>query len=590
MNKSGLLTALLISPVAISAAYADEITVTPHDVGGAIPSGYDKVFYKLADGNWTSPVSLPASAKNNAVVEITSNATYNTNILTGNVDIAISRLAMKTGEKYKFTYSASKNKWIISGNNVSYFNPEGHSERIDENHKKITFFDMYNGGWFKQIYLPKTGKYGDIITVRSNASWDSSVSGENQLYPSSTKLKTGDSYTFIYHANKSAWVIEQAPLRIIDMGKAMPEVPYPTSPQTLLEIKEGTSFNITLPARAGDRDQITITSDSTKLSEISNSHINYEGSLKIKKGDEYKFKFIAEKGVWSIIKSPVDTYQAGKLSGGNIPTLLHPVVNIESGDGNYVADLKLPMDAKRGDRVVVISHALWGFNVSAGGVKIGRIDNGDTTAFKMNDQGLWEQETRIINMLLLYSDKAADRLGEAAMRARMFESFALTNEALENSGANFRLRQADIVKIKAAPGWKALGDPLYALRSDPEVQQLRDKLHADAIYYTGTEEGCGLAWVRSSAFNMVATGSINCGTTVMRHEFGHNMGLSHGGEGSNYAQGYTKVSSIMAGNAIPFYATPYRYTEDYGIPMGIENQFDAVRAINEFSATVAAYR
>lgn len=374
------------------------------------------------------------------------------------------------------------------------------------------------------------------------------------------------------------------------MGKSMPEVPYPTSPRTLLDIKEGMSFHITLPAKAGDRDQIRIKSDSAQMSEISNSHIDYEGSLKIKKGDEYKITFISEKGLWTIIKSPVDTYQAGKLSAGNLPTLIHPVTNVESADANYVANLKLPMDAKRGDRVVVISHALWGFDVSAAGTRLGRVNNGDTTAFKMNDRGIWEQETRIINMLLLYSDKAADRLGEAAMRARMFESFALTNEALENSGVNFRLRQADIVKIKAAPGWKALGDPLSALRSDPEVQQLRDKLHADAIYYTGTEEGCGLAWVRSSAFNMVATGSVNCGTTVMRHEFGHNMGLNHGGEGSNYAQGYTKVSSIMAGNAIPFYATPYRYTEDYGIPMGIENQFDAVRAINEFSATVAAYR
>ena len=122
------------------------------------------------------------------------------------------------------------------------------------------------------------------------------------------------------------------------------------------------------------------------------------------------------------------------------------------------------------------------------------------------------------------------------------------------------------------------------------VKQLRDKLHADAVYYAGAEEGCGLAWVKSPASYMFATGSINCGTNVMRHEFGHNMGLSHGGEGKNYAQGYTKVSSIMGGNSIPFYATPYRYTEDNGIPMGIENQFDAVRAMNEFSATVAKYR
>ena len=32
---------------------------------------------------------------------------------------------------------------------------------------------------------------------------------------------------------------------------------------------------------------------------------------------------------------------------------------------------------------------------------------------------------------------------------------------------------------------------------------------SDGIYYEGTESGCGLAWVRASAFNMVATGSLD---------------------------------------------------------------------------------
>jgi hypothetical protein len=90
---------------------------------------------------------------------------------------------------------------------------------------------------------------------------------------------------------------------------------------------------------------------------------------------------------------------------------------------------------------------------------------------------------------------------------------------------------------------------------------------------------------------MIGSGSINCSTAVMRHEFGHNMGLHHGGEGgAYYGQGYSPVATIMGGNAIAYYSTPRRYTSDYGIPMGIVNRIDAVRAMNEFSATVAAYR
>jgi hypothetical protein len=46
----------------------------------------------------------------------------------------------------------------------------------------------------------------------------------------------------------------------------------------------------------------------------------------------------------------------------------------------------------------------------------------------------------------------------------------------------------------------------------------------------------------------------------------------------------------MAGNAVPYYSTPDRYTMDYGIPMGIPNKIDAVQAMNSLSSKVSAYR
>lgn len=76
----------------------------------------------------------------------------------------------------------------------------------------------------------------------------------------------------------------------------------------------------------------------------------------------------------------------------------------------------------------------------------------------------------------------------------------------------------------------------------------------------------------------------------MRHELGHNMGLEHGGKTESINQGYGLLSTIMAGNAIPYYSTPERYTADYGIPMGIPGKIDGVQAMNGISAAVAAYR
>lgn len=125
------------------------------------------------------------------------------------------------------------------------------------------------------------------------------------------------------------------------------------------------------------------------------------------------------------------------------------------------------------------------------------------------------------------------------------------------------------------------------------IQTTRNQLAADAVYYEGTEEGCGLAWVNADAGNMIATGSLNCGTTVMRHEFGHNMGLGHAdaaGGSAPYAKGYAPVASVMGGNAIGYYANPRLYTSDLGIAMGIENQADAARALNERSEVVSRFR
>lgn len=88
---------------------------------------------------------------------------------------------------------------------------------------------------------------------------------------------------------------------------------------------------------------------------------------------------------------------------------------------------------------------------------------------------------------------------------------------------------------------------------------------------------------------MAAVGSIYSSTRVMRHELGHNMGISHGGESTSYDQGYSDLGTIMGGNDIGFYSTPNRYTRD-GRALGVKNKIDAVRAMNEFSATVANYR
>ena len=120
---------------------------------------------------------------------------------------------------------------------------------------------------------------------------------------------------------------------------------------------------------------------------------------------------------------------------------------------------------------------------------------------------------------------------------------------------------------------------LHAIQSP-----LGQRLLADAVYYEGTESGCGLAFVNStpSAFYMLASGSTACGTTVMRHELGHNMGLGHGNG---------VVPTVMSGNAVPSFATPRRFDPALRVHLGHGASLpDEVTPMDKNAPTVARFR
>jgi hypothetical protein len=170
----------------------------------------------------------------------------------------------------------------------------------------------------------------------------------------------------------------------------------------------------------------------------------------------------------------------------------------------------------------------------------------------------WKRETNTIRLMLASRQAAVTRLGLAAAQARQLESLRLSNEALANSGNKFRYQ---LVSLFTAPTLGTdLGTALNLMRSNKAIQDQRKLVAADAVYYEGTEDGCGLAWVNSvpNKFNMAASGSLSCGSTVMRHELGHNMGLGHGNG---------LAPTVMSGNALSYFATPNRYDSSNLLPL-----------------------
>jgi metalloprotease StcE-like protein/reprolysin-like metallo-peptidase family M12B len=579
--------------LSVSDAHAVNLSPSQNGGSGNIPGTYSSVVFSLSDGDWVPTLRLAATAPDAATVTIQSSATFSSSLSTSNTDYPLSPLTISKGDRVTFTYHASSNQWKIS---APTYSPNTVGAQIPAlTGIKIARYTMTNGDWTESIVLPATAADKTIVLISSDATWSAQISPQNIFYPSTFDIQTGDSYSFMYRTELQRWAPLKTPIRSLGASQAGPVIARPTAPRTEVMFANGDWIpQITLPGTAGDRDRIKICSSAEWAATISNANVDFTGTLQLRAGYCYEFMFIKEKNRWVVQSSPTARFNVSQLSSGQVPDTSSPVTEVIAADGNWAPRVILPKVAKPGDRVIVRSTATYEFNVTAEAADFTwvRMSKDDQVRFLRTTDNRWTTETHIITMLLVYSDAAAALLGESAEKARLLEGLRLTNEALENSRVNFYVKAVGIIKRQLPGG--TLEAVIDVGRRDLVIQTTRLLLGADAVYYEGTEAGCGLGWINASAYNMIAAGSLNCGTTVMRHEFGHNMGLVHAddsGGSAPYAKGYSAfgLNTIMGGNAIGFYSNPRIYSSELGIPLGIENQVDAVRALNERSEAVSKY-
>jgi hypothetical protein len=579
----------------VCAAQAGAVTLTPNAIGGGnIPGTYPIVDFYTGDGNWAPTLQLPPSAPAGAVITIHADATYASSVVLDNTDLPLRTFTLNRGDTMKFTFDAVAGRWRAA---VTEYRPVGTVLTVPNSTARLARAVIGDRDVVQSVLLPATAVPGAILIVQSGSASGARVDSANVLHASTMRLGANDRYVFAFHPELKKWYLLESAVATLgpqdlDRGEMRPV----TRARTRLTLPAGAApLSIKLPTTAGDRDRISIQSDSAEAHTIRNDDVDFTGTLRVLKGDVYDFMWVAEKRRWVMMASPTRLFDVNQLAGGRMPASTAPTARVRSWDGNWTPRVNLPALAKPGDRVIVESSATWPFQVMPGSdpavFASQTVTTGETIAFIADARGRWTRETRTIDMLNVYADKVVAAYGVQAARARQLESFRLTNEALENSGANFRLRMVGLMQHRDQGA--SLYDAIGRLRDDAVVQNERRRLKADAIYYEGAEEGCGLAWVNSSpsVYNMVASGSIGCGTTVMRHEFGHNMGLAHGGESGSpvYATGYSLLGTVMGGNAIPYYATPTRYDAQLGVAMGVPDRIDAARAMNEHSEAVAGF-
>jgi hypothetical protein len=362
-------------------------------------------------------------------------------------------------------------------------------------------------------------------------------------------------------------------------------MPAPVTARTRLNVPAGTNnATLRLPTRAGDRDRVVVTSSADSRNTIANTNVPGVGTMTIGKGQSYEFMWDAPNNAWVLMQAPRTQVTAQSIRQMMMPRLLTPVTELLAWDGNWKPTIALPFLAQRGDRVVVKSSASWNFRVievSAVSNVDHTVSNGEEVAFVYTGRS-WTRETDTIRILLTYGQGVTARLGANATRARQLESLRLTNESLANSGARFRFQVAGLLEVPNLG--TTLHDAVTRGRDNTAIQNERNRLLADAVYYEGIEDGCGLAWVNSTPhnYNMLSTGSLNCGTTVMRHELGHNMGLGHGNG---------VVPTVMSGNATPYFATPNRFDATLLVPKGhLATVPDEVTPMDRNAPAVSRFR
>lgn len=590
--KFGLKAICLAGVLVTTAVYAST-TLSPNQINnsGSIPSGHADLKFVLSNGNWVKNIYLPNTANHQDKITIQSSAGWKSYLDTSNTNLPIEVLEIQSGDTFQFVYDANLKKWVTQ---LAAISPTTNAqfEEIALNNTKLQRILLADGKWAKTIALPSNVNDGTLVQITSSATYPSEISKTNLLFPSSFNLTQGSEYWLKYNAELQKWIpefIKPVKINVKDIGASLSTV---TAPVTEINFADANWVpNFTLPTTANDRDRIWIKSTATWSAKINNTNISSDATLTLKKGDQYEFMFVSDKGHWVLMSAPTKVIEANGSIASVLPNMTEPTLKVRISNTNWRQTINLPTSARVGDKVILSSTAdTDSFVLATNGLST-TIKNGENRRFIFTSQG-WTIDSHTIDMLFVNSPEVTAIIGESAAKLRLIEGLNLTNVTAENSSAKFYLRQTGYITYKMPAS--TLLDAIYVGRSDTTVQNERKRVLADGVYYQGNEPGaggCGWAWINASYYNMIGANDIaGCSVAAMRHEVGHNLGLYHG-DSSNIGSGFSHPlgSTALGGNNLNFYSSPYLYNSKYGVRLGEEGKKDAVSVINANAVRISQY-
>lgn len=452
--------------------------------------------------------------------------------------------------------------------------------------KFVTKVSLYDGQWAGEIGLPSQPSHAyDTITVTNNATWPTRIIGDNTLFPNAQmKLGTGDVHHFVFDPGHRKWKLDYASLVPVSIARQMDK---PEAPRTVVELTPADSQRVLrLPVVASDRDRRTVSVHPAHDRAIALGGMNifdYATTYwMLAPGQSMELVYIDDGGVgsgqWHPLRYPIQHFDADALPNGRIDNARTMLTWITSKGRN----VSLPHISGRITEHARIEVVNTDPNASievAGtrGETLKRREQASFRVTRVNGRLDWVRETDTIDVTLV-GPPGPGRPDEDIL-VLMRENLRKTNEALQNSGATFRLREAVAMNYRVPAGMPTQAIPEW-LAQQPDYNYVASRFQSDGLYYGGFAEGCGGSHHSAGNKRFVVATNVLCSTNVLREEVGRALGMKINGK--------QPVPVIGSGNALPLYPTSTRILEDGSRAIN-HGQRDEVLYMNGVAADVARY-
>ena len=246
----------------------------------------------LADGKWAKTIALPSNVSDGTLVQITSTATYPSEISKANL-LFPSSFNLTQGSEYWLKYNAELQKWIPEFIKPVKINVKDIGASLSTVSAPVTEINFADANWVPNFTLPTTANDRDRIWIKSTATWSAKINNTNINSSATLALKTGDQYEFMFVSDKGHWVLMSAPIKMIEANSNIASVlPNMTEPTLKVKISNSNwrqTVNLPTTAQVGDKVILTSTADANSFVLAANGL-----STTIKNGENRRFIFTSQ--------------------------------------------------------------------------------------------------------------------------------------------------------------------------------------------------------------------------------------------------------------------------------------------------------